>query len=458
MQKILFHNAHIATAKGVTQGDVLCEGEKIAAVGPGLTAADAHVVDASGKYLLPGGVDPHTHFDLDVGFTRASDDFYTGSIAAACGGTTSVVDHMAFGPAGCNLRHQAGVYHELARPCVIDYGFHGTLQHIDDAILAEMAEMPSEGITSLKYYMTYDYLLRDEDILRVMQRAKELGLTLCVHCENDAMIQRMRALLVAGGHTQVKYHPVSRPPEAEAEAVFRSMALAKSAGEPKLYIVHLSTALGLEAARLARRFGQQNLFLESCPQYLFLTDSRNEDDVEGLKFTLSPPLRKQSDCDALWQALQTGEIDTLGTDHCPFFFESQKQRGKDNFTQCPNGMPGVELRLPLLFSEGFMAGRLPLERVVQLCCTRPAEIFGIAPQKGDIRPGADADLVLFNPDTEWTVNREELHENVDYSPYEGMRLRGKPVMTLSRGEVIVENGQFKGQRGRGRFLHRKYSI
>lgn len=456
MQKLLFQNAQIATDTDLFRGDVLVEAGKIAAVAPHLEAGDARVIDAAGKYLLPGAVDAHTHFDLDVGFDRASDDFYTGGVAAAFGGTTTVIDHMADGPDGCELLHQVEVYHKLAERSVIDYGLHGVLQHVNEQVLADMALLPGVGITSLKYYLTYDTNLKDDEVFRVMQRAKELGIVLCVHCENHAIVTALRKQYAESGRTQPRFHPASRPPEAEAEAVFRSLALARAAGETKIYIVHLSTALGLHAAQLARQDGQQNIFLETCPQYLFLHDELNDDDREGLKYILSPPLRKEKDSTALWQALAGGDIDTVATDHCPFHFATQKQRGKDNFTLCPNGMPGVELRLPLLFSAGFMGGKLSLQQVVKTCCTRPAEIFGIAPQKGSIVPGADADLVLFDPDIKWTVHKELLHENVDYTPYEGIELQGRPVMTVSRGEIIVENGQFLGQRGRGRYLHRHF--
>lgn len=455
MKKLLLQNAQIATSTRVFTGDVLLEGEVIAAVGQNLPAKGATVINATGKVLLPGGVDPHTHFDLDVGFTRASDDFYTGSIAAACGGTTTVIDHMAFGPAGCRLTHQVEVYHQLAQRAVIDYGLHGVIQHVDAQVLKDMKLLrDTEGITSHKVYLTYADMLNDDETLQVLQRAKQLKLTICAHCENDAIVNALRAKFVAAGKTAAEYHPKSRPAEAEAEAVFRFLSLAKAAGEAKAYVVHLSTALGLQAIQLMRENGQQNIFAETCPQYLLLDDTLYSDPTEGLKYLISPPLRTPADEAMLWGGLQTGNIDTIGTDHCPFFFKTQKQRGKDNFTLAPNGAPGVELRMALLFSEGYKKGRLTLPEVVRTCCTRPAEIFGVAPQKGDIAVGADADLVLFNPDAKWQVTQSRLHENVDYTPYEGMQLCGRPIMTIARGEIIVENGKFVGGEGRGRYLRR----
>lgn len=458
MQKLLIKNAQVATSKEVFNGAVLAENGAIAEIYregdalPGVSAAET--IDAGGQYLLPGGVDPHTHFDLDVGFTRASDTFYTGTVAAACGGTTTVIDHMAFGPKGCALTHQPAVYHKLAQDSVLDYGFHGTIQHVDSGVLNDMATLKEEGITSLKLYMTYDDKICDNDIISIMRKAKELNLVICAHCENDAIVTRLRKEYTENGKTQAKYHPLSRPGEAEAEAVFRLLMLTQAAGGANVYIVHLSSALGLAAAQLARKNGQSNIFLETCPQYLFLSDSLYQDPAEGLKYVMSPPLRGQNDINALWHALEHGEIDTIGTDHCPFFFETQKQRGAQNFTLCPNGAPGVELRMPLLFSEGFLTGKLTLPQVVNACCTRPAQIFGIAQQKGDIIKGADADLVLINPHSEWVVTKTDLHENVDYTPYEGMKLKCRVTQTISRGETIYKNGEFTGHKGRGQYLKR----
>ncbi len=459
MQKLLIRNAQIATSERVFSGDLLAENGKITQIGDSLSADHAEVIDATGKYLLPGAVDVHTHFDLDVGIARASDDFHTGTIAAAFGGTTTVVDHMGFGPEGCSLLHQVGVYHKLAAGAVIDYSFHGVIQHVNDEVLADMQRMrDEEGITSLKLYLTYGYKLDDEQVLRVFRRAKELALTICIHCENDAVVTMLRSQFVREGKTQVKYHPLSRPAQAEAEAVFRMLMLAKVAGCPNVYIVHLSTGLGLEAIRIARKDGQPNIYAETCPQYLFLDDSRYDDPVEGLKFTISPPLRTKKDNAALWHGIENGDIDTIATDHCPFFFATQKQMGAEDFTKCPGGAPGVELRFPLLLSEGFMKKRLTLPQVVSLCCTRPAQLFGLAPKKGDIAIGADADLVLFDPDLDWTVTKARLHENVDYTPYEGFALQGSIITTISRGDVIVDDGQFFGRNDRGRYIKRKIGM
>ncbi len=455
MEKLLIYNAVIASSTQVFRGAVLAENGKITKIYDenAVLPNDANKIDAQGKYLLPGGVDAHTHFDLDVGIARASDDFYTGSVAAACGGTTTVVDHMAFGPKGVPLTYQPKVYETLAKDSVVDYGFHGVVQHVDEDVIKDMEALKNMGITSLKLYMTYDYGLGDADILQVLARAKELDMVVCAHCENDAAIAALRQKFVKEGKTQPRYHALSRPPQAEAEAAFRLMMLSQIS-KTKIYIVHLSSKEGLSAIETVKQWGASNIIVETCPQYLLLDDELYQDDKEGLKYIMSPPLRKKADMEALWQALANGSIQTIGTDHCPFFFETQKQMGANNFTKCPNGAPGVELRMPLLFSEGYMKKRLSLERLVQVACSNPAQIFGIAAQKGDIKVGLDADFVLFDPTHNVKITKQMLHENVDYTPYEGIELTGYPVMTISRGEIIAKNGVCEAKKGRGNYVHR----
>jgi dihydropyrimidinase len=458
--------------------DVRIEDGVIAEVGSGLARgagadvdADAgiEVIDASGLLVMPGGVDAHTHMDLQAGDFRASDSFLTGTRAAACGGTTAIIDHLAFGPAGCNLMHQVDAYHKLARGAVIDYGFHGVVQRVDDDILAELPRLVDEGVTSLKFYMTYDYRLKDADIIRLLERTRELGILACVHCENHAMLTHLRARFLAEGKTAPSYHAASRPPTCEAEAVFRVLSLAHVAGDAPLYLVHNTSAAALAAASMAGETGDgslshqlsfaqlpPNVTLETCPQYLVLDEGRYElPGDEGLKFIMSPPLRTPSDAEALWEALACGFVSTVGTDHCPFYFDPDKLAGKDDFTRCPNGIPGVELRLALLHSEGVVKRGMSLNRMVEVASTAPARCFGIYPQKGTIAVGSDADIVLFDPVRKVKVTHALLHEQVDYTPYEGMELTGYPVMTISRGEVIVREGTFLGAEGRGRFLKRK---
>ena len=453
----------IATDSEVFAADILIDGEKIAAVGNDLVCDGAEIIDASGKYAIPGAVDVHTHMDLDVGFARAIDDFYDGTVAAACGGTTAIVDHMAFGPKDCSLWHQVNEYHRLADGnAVVDYGFHGVFQHVHEETLDEMREIAGkEGITSFKVYMTYDYMLKDDEIFRVLRAAKEAGIVITVHCENHGVIQQLRKEFKEAGCGEAKYHPLSRPARCEAEAVNRMIHIAAMAGDAPLYIVHLSSAEGLKEVLKARREHRPNLGVETCTQYLILTDAEYDDPEEGLKAIMSPPLRKDGDREALWKALQDGDIDTVATDHCPFHYKAgkaEKQYGRADFTKCPNGAPGVQERLMLMFSEGFMKGQLTLPQVVKYCSTNPCRMFGLYPQKGCLQPGSDADIVLIDPSAVTTIDRSYIKGASDYSCYEGMDLQGRIEKVFLRGEEIVRNGEFLGKRGEGKYLKRGKSI
>ena len=451
----------IVTEQECFRGDLLIEDGRILAVSgpeglPAVEAAGADVTDAKGKLILPGAVDIHTHMDLDVGIARAVDDFYTGTAAAACGGTTTIVDHMAFGPQGCSPWHQVQEYHRLAdRNATVDYGFHGVLQHVDDQVLDDMAEIArEEGITSFKVYMTYDGRLDDLELMQVLERAREEHILICCHCENHGIVTFLREQFVREGKTEVRWHPVSRPAEAEAEAVNRLLYLARAAGEAPVYIVHLSTRLGLEEIRKARAAGQRHIGAETCPQYLLLDEKNYEDPQEGLKALMAPPLRKQADRDALWQAMAYNELDTVATDHCPFTFAKQKQQGAQDFTKCPSGAPGVEERLILLYSEGVRKGRITLPQLVKYACTNPARVAGLYPRKGTLEPGADADLVMLDPEKEWTLTADRMYSAVDYTCYEGMKITGAVERVWLRGKTIAMDGTFIGARGDGQYLHR----
>ena len=456
MKTLLIKNGLVVSENTETVCDIFCEDGKISRLGKDLAPDALEVIDAAGKIVIPGGVDCHTHMNLDVGTTVSCDDFYSGTIAAACGGTTAIVDHPAFGPAGCDLDYQIKKYHGLARErAVIDYGFHGVIQHVDEKVLSMMESLAIDGITSFKLYLTYGFKLSDSDAFRVLRRAKELGLLVTVHPENDGVINLLREELKAAGKPAVSYHPLSRPAECEAEAVNRMILFAGMAGGAPLYIVHLSNALGLEFISAARKRGQKNILAETCPQYLLLDESRYSlPGNEGLKYVMCPPLRGPADREALWQGLK-GEIDVVATDHCPFLFESQKMTGRDDFTKCPSGAPGVEERIALLYSEGVAKKRISLRRFVDLCCTEPARIFGLYPEKGVIAPGCDADIVIIDPEKHVIINRSVLHGNADYTAYEGLQANGWPVLTISRGEIIVRDGVFLGKAGRGRFLKRR---
>ncbi len=457
MKKII-KGASIVTESEVFKADVLIAGETIEEIGTDIECEDAEIIDAEGKLLLPGAVDVHTHMDLDVGIARACDDFYTGTVAAACGGTTTIVDHMAFAAEDVSLMHQVDVYHGLADGnAVIDYGFHGVLQLMNDAKLKEMVDISRrEGITSWKAYMTYGgNMINDEWLFKIMKVASEEGLVIPAHCENDALVEVTKAELGAAGKVQAKYHPQARPALAEAEAVSRLLYIAKEAGEAPAYVVHLSSEAGLKEVMKSREAGQQHFGVETCTQYLTLTDAAYEDDQEGLKAIMSPPLRKQTDIDALWKALSDNcIIDTVATDHCPFTFKEQKQAGKDDFRKCPNGAPGVEERLPVMYSEGVAKNRISLPQLVKYCCTEPAKVFGIYPKKGAIMPGADADIVIMDPDAKHVLTIDDMHGANDYTCYEGFNLTGRIEKVFSRGELIVEDNRFLGSKGSGRYLKR----
>lgn len=455
--RTLVKNGRIYTSSDCFNGDIYIRDGKIEEVGSDIKRDCDQLVDAKGRIIIPGGVDVHTHFNLHAGSFTANDDFYTGTMAAACGGTTSIVDHMGFGPKGCSLKHQVDVYHGYAGgKAVIDYGFHGVIQYVDDNILAEIEDMVyKEGISSFKIYMTYDYKVNDPDALRVLKKLKELNGVMAVHAENDGIINYLRPEFIREGKTSPIYHALSRPEECEGEAVNRMIYINSLAGGGPLYIVHLSTKMGLNHIMDAKNAGQ-HVLAETCPQYLLLDEEKyNEPEPNGLKYIMSPPLRKKHNQDELWRGLRDGFIQVVATDHCPFSYSLDKQAGKDDFTKCPNGAPGVEERIPLMFSEGVMKGRISMNKFVEVCCTNPAKIFGMYPEKGTIAPGSDGDIVIIDPNLEVGLTSGMLHSNVDYSAYEGIRLKGYPLLTLSRGEVIARDGEFIGLKGRGRFIKRR---
>lgn len=459
--KTILWGGTVVTENGAFRKDVLAENGRIECLAEhtdleALRAEGAEVINASGRYVLPGAVDIHTHMDLDVGIARVIDDFYSGTVAAACGGTTTIVDHMAFGPKGCSPWHQVREYHRLADgKAAVDYGFHGVLQHVSGEVLEDMAEIArEEGISSFKAYMTYDGMLDDLSLMKVLERAARERILIAAHCENHGIVTCKREQFVREGKTQAKWHPVSRPREAEAEAVNRLLYLARAAGEAPVYIVHLSTRQGLEEIRRARASGQQHFGAETCPQYLLLDEALYGDPQEGLKAIMAPPLRRAEDREALWGALAGDELDTVATDHCPFTFAKQKQLGAKDFTKCPSGAPGVEERLILLYSEGVLKKRITLPQMVRYACTNPARVAGLYPRKGTIEAGADADLVILDPQKEWNLTSDRMHGNADYTCYEGTRVTGAVERVLLRGKTIVRDGAFTGAAGDGQYLRR----
>lgn len=452
---LVIKNGTLITPEGPFKADVGIEGERIAAIGEGLTAPN--VLDAAGKYVLPGAIDVHVHMQMPVGDVVSSDDFYTGTVAAACGGTTTVIDFVE--PKGAqslmDALHQRRA--EADGRVAVDYGLHMTLNSDDPLRLAEIPAVMDAGCTTFKLYMAYEGLrLTDGAMLRALAALqKHRGLPI-VHAENHDAIRYLTEKFLREGKTTPHYHPLTRPDFMEGEATARALALARVVGLP-MYIVHVSCAEALDAVRGARARGEP-AYGETCPQYLLLT--RKEYDrpgFEGAKFVMSPPLREEADITRLWDALASGDLQVVATDHCPFFYEGQKDRGRAAFNKIPGGAPGVETRLPLLYTFGVRAERLALARWVQVCCAEPARLFGLAPRKGRIAEGADADVVIFNPDKRVVLHHRTLHQNVDYTPYEGLELIGYPETTLLRGQVIVRDGQFVGRAGQGRFVARTLS-
>ena len=452
--RVLIQHGTIVNADGQTQQDLLIENGRVSRIAHQITPDQpCDTIDAEGCYLMPGGIDVHTHFNIDTGLARSCDDFFTGTRAAACGGTTTIIDHMGFGPAGCRLHHQLEAYHGYAAyKAVIDYSFHGVIQHINHAILDEIPMMVEAGISSFKIYLTYQYKLNDDEILQALRHLHRAGALTTVHPENDAAIAQKRAEFLAAGKTAPRYHALSRPLECEAEAIARMINLAQLAGNAPLYIVHLSNGLGLDYLRLAQA-RRQPVWVETCPQYLLL-DDRCYEREDALQYLLSPPLRNASHNDALWGGISDGAIDVVATDHCAFSMAQRQQLSGGDFSRCPNGLPGVENRLLLLFSHGVMTGRITPERFVALTSATPARLFGLWPQKGQLAPGADGDVVIIDPRRTTIISHEMLHDNADYSPWEGFICQGAIRQTLSRGRVIFDNGRFTGIAGQGRFLRR----
>ena len=443
----------VVTAAEIIEADVGIEGGKIVALAKGLKAPE--VIEARGCYIFPGFIDVHVHLQMPVGDFISTDDFYTGTVAAACGGTTTIIDFA-------EAHNEEGLLQAVAKRCqeadgkvVVDYSLHLTGNRDDGKFLDEMGELAAEGYTSLKIYTTYPGLMvNDGQIIRLLEVCRRHGLLPIIHTENHYIIEHLKARFLAEGKVHPRYHPLSRPPIAEAEAAQRVLALAYVAGA-SIYIVHLTCVETLEAVRAARRRGQV-VYAEVTPQHLLLSiEDYNRPGFEGAKFVLSPPLRDKSNHPLLWQALELGELQTVATDHCPWNMKGQKERGLHDFTLIPNGAPGVETRIPLLFTYGVRAGRLSLTRFVDVCATTPAKLFGLYPRKGTVAVGSDADILVFDPDKEVSLSYKALHQNVDYCPYEGWKVKGYPRLVISRGEIIVEEGEFKGRKGRGKFLPRK---
>ncbi|WP_028921275.1 dihydropyrimidinase [Pseudonocardia acaciae] len=447
----------VISASDEVTADVLVDGERVVALlapGSGLVDSADTVIDASGKYVIPGGVDAHTHMEMPFGGTYASDTFETGTRAAAWGGTTTIID-FAIQSVGHSLREGLDAWHAKADGnCAIDYGFHMIISDVDEQSMKEMDVLVGEGVTSFKMFMAYPGVFYSDDgkILRAMQQGAANGALTMMHAENGIAIDVLVQQALAAGRTDPRYHGDVRHALLEAEATHRAIQLARVAGSP-LYVVHVSAQEAVAEIAGARDSGLP-VFAETCPQYLFLsTDDLARPDFEGAKYVCSTPLRPKENQAALWRGLRTDDLSVVSTDHCPFCFKGQKEMGRGDFSKIPNGMPGVENRMDLLH-QAVVDGHISRRRWVELASTAPARMFGLHPRKGTVAPGADADIVVYDPGAEQVLSAQTHHMNVDYSAYEGRTITGRVDTVLSRGEVILSGGEYTGRPGRGNYLSR----
>lgn len=454
---LLIKNGTVVTATDTCVADVGVSGEKVSAIGAQLPIENAgKVVDAVGCLVIPGGIDVHTHLDMPFGGTMSADDFETGTIAAAFGGTTTLID-FAIQYRGQSLREAFDTWMKKAHDkAVTDYSFHCIITDLGSAQLEEMGELIREGVTSFKLFMAYPgvFMLDDASIFRAMsQAAKHAGL-ICMHAENGGAIDVIVQRALAEGKRAPKYHALTRPVTAEAEATSRAIALAEMAGAP-VYIVHLSCNEALEKVREARDRGLP-AYAETCPQYLYLSlENFDVPGFEGAKYVFTPPLREKWHQEKLWQGLAQDTLQVVSTDHCPFCFKEQKELGRDDFTKIPNGGPGIEHRLSLIYTGGVHGKRFSANRFVELVSTAPAKLFGLYPRKGTIAVGSDADLVIFDPNREETISAKTHHMRVDYSMFEGIHTTGAPKAVFSRGQAVIDAGKFVGRPGAGQFIRRQ---
>ncbi len=466
MSQILIRGGTLVTASDSFRADLLIEGEKIAAIGRSLDPAGAEVLPAEGNLILPGGIDPHTHFDLPMFDTVSSDDHYTGHKAAAHGGTTTVLDFVPQDHP--HLRHSIEAWHAKAdEKAAIDFSFHMNITHLTDSVLEEIPKLLEEGITTVKVFTAYNGRLRlqDGEIFRVMRVAAEHGMLTMLHAENGDVIDILTAEALAAGHTEPEWHALTRPAWGAVESALRAIGLATQASSP-LYIVHMNTSGELDQLRYARGQGLP-IMGETCPQYLFFT----QDHLlrpDGVKWICSPPVRTPEDHAALWRGLSRNDIQVFATDHCPFFFDGTKsityegeqiaipgkELGASDFTKIPNGIPAVGDRMPILWSYGVNQGRISPNQFVALTATNPAKIFGLYPRKGTLQPGSDADVVIWNPGRRLTYGLAFARHRTDYNLFEGWELVGYPEKVFLRGQKIVDGDQWLGRQGIGRFLRR----
>ena len=457
VSELLIAGGTVVTSDRMETADVLIRDGRVAEVGPGLTT-DGEVLDARGHWVMPGGIDTHTHLAHPIdrlGITTA-DDFFTGTVAGACGGVTTIIDFSLQRRGESLALARDRRLAEIEPDAVIDYGFHTIVTDVRDDVLDEVPELIEGGFPSFKVYMTYgDKIVNDDGLLRLLEVTGANGGLVYVHCENDCAVTYLINQHLAAGKTGPAFHAPSRPPVVEAEATHRAIMLAGVVGAP-LCIAHVTSAGAAGHVAAARERGEP-VVAETCPQYLVLDESVYDPcgGFEVAKFVCSPPMRAAEHRDALWSALAAGSIQQVSSDHAPFRYHDQKTTGRDNFTRIPNGLPGIETRLPLVFGGGVATGRISPQRFVELTSTAPARIFGLYPRKGTLDVGADADIIVVDPEAETEIDAANLHSAVDYSPFQGMRVSGFPTWTLSRGEIIVDRGEPVAQRGRGRLAERR---
>ena len=452
--KTLIKNGRVVTAVDDYNADILIEGETVSAIGKSLEMEVDRTIDASDKLVIPGGIDPHTHMELPFGGTHSADDFWTGTRAAAYGGTTTIID-FAVQTKGESMIAGVDKWHQKAEgKTAIDYGFHLITTDFEDKHTEEMHTLMDEGITSYKLFMAYPgvFLADDATIFRAMSCAGERGGLICMHAENGIVIDEIVKRALAEGRTAPKYHALTRPTVAEAEGVHRAIAIAEMAESP-VYIVHLSCNDALNQVREARDRGIP-AFAETCPQYLFLSIDDYGDGFDGAKYVMTPALREKSNQDELWKGLKMDDLQVVSTDHCPFCMKEQKELGKDDFSLIPNGAPGVENRMALIYNGGVHENRISLNRFVEITSTAAAKMFGMFPKKGTIAVGSDADIVIFDTDRRQTISVDTHHMAVDYNAYEGFEVQGVVDTVLSRGSVVIDSGEYVGKKGDGQFIKR----
>src|SRR5437773_8446217 len=456
--KTLIRNGHVVTAVDSYTADILVEGSTVVLIGRDLKGIAGNLdktIDATGRLVIPGGNDPLTHMELPFGGTSSSDDFETGTRAAAFGGTTTIID-FAVQYKGQSLSQALDVWFKKAEAKTsIDYGFHLICTDLPDQRLPQMKEMIRQGVTSFKLFMAYPgvFLVDDATIYKAMGMAGDAGGLICMHAENGVVIDAIVKKAIADGKTAPKYHALTRPTKAEAEGVHRAIALAEIAHAP-VYIVHLSCSDALDEVVRARDAGLPT-YAETCPQYLFLDYSVYEKPgFEGAKWVMTPPIREKWNQEKLWRGLKFNDLQVVSTDHCQFCMKEQKELGKNDFSKIPNGGPGVEHRMSLVYNGGVAEERISLNRFVEITSTAAAKIFGLFPRKGTIAVGSDADIVIFDPNEEMTISAKTHHMNVDYSCYEGVKVKGVTKTVLSRGDVVIEEGKYVGKAGNGQFLKR----